>query len=92
MGGDYFKYSIYFFGTQCGLWISVLDSTFGVPVFLHFGFGISGFACFSSVRHVHVSLGQSVGFEANIISNFAQEFYCEQRREIKLYFTVHFTG
>ena len=30
--------------TQCGFWISVLESTFGVPAYLHFAFGISVFA------------------------------------------------
>ena len=82
--------------------ISFLNSTFGVSVCLHFCFGISvlGFSfCMFFINWARehffdqVSLGQTVGFEANrTISNFAQEFYCEERREIKVNFTVHFTG
>ena len=78
--------------------ISFLDSTFGVPVFLHFGVGFSvldfSFCIFfNQLRTFAFSLGQSVGFEDNSSSSFAQEqteamplngreFYCSLYRLI----------
>ena len=45
-----FLTDLFFFGAQCGFWISVLDSTYGVPVFLHFGFFM-----FQSITHVNLA-------------------------------------